>query len=507
MKFIKSNPYRVIGLLSNTSEREIQKQKSKITKYISIGKQVETEYDFPFLGPVNRTEKTLNQAFSAVEQGHEKVSHSLFWFLSVNSFDDAAIGYLTKGDKEKALEIWKKVTDGKELKLNNYSSFNNISTLYLGEKSLSLIKTGIEAKFKLIESPQFIDFVNQVADETISIDSKITIEKFSDDLYCQLITQFSDADILNLFQNTSLIAYSRIKSKITEEPIHKIEVHILNVKNNRKSKPEKSYELGVTLNEDSKIEIETLETILGKDDLKFRMITDNLAKEILQCGVDFFNGSSKTNDDIENALELLNIAKHIASGTQTLERINSNIDAITETKDKEMSSAIEFMKSVKKTYDENKIKIMAEVYLMPLGHNQTINWSKVNGVIDNSIDWNKVVDYLIKIIPPENLNIIKSFQDTNTIEEYKKLLDFLVSKLTYLQVNKIKYLNFWKTEDTLSNIEFTFKSLPTWVKWIAAAAILLLIIWLIWGDDGLETVFGIAGVLGLFFILGWAQNR
>lgn len=507
IKIIQNNPYRVIGLLSNTSEREIQKQKSKITKYISIGKQVETEYDFPFLGEVNRNEKTINQAFSLVEQSQEKVSQSLFWFLNTNSFDNTALSYLIKGDQEKAVELWEKVTVGKELTSKNYSCFNNLATLYLCNKSINEIKTGIEIKIKLIESKCFIDLVHQVADQTILVDTNVQIQKFVDQVYSQLPLDFSNTDILKLFQNSGEFVLSKIKSKLIENPIHKIEEQILNTKNNRKFKPENANTFGVELYSDCNKEIQSIKIILGKDDLKFIMISDSLSKEIMQCGIDYFNSSTETNDHVENALELLNLAKSIALGTQTLERINSNIDAISESKDKEMSSAIEFMKSVKKTYEENKIKIMSEVQIMQLGHNQTINWSKVNGVIDNSIDWDKVVEFLIKIIPSENLNKIKSFHDTNTIEEFKKLVDFIVSKLSYMQVNRIKYLNYWKTEDTLSNMQFTFKSLPSWVKWIAAAAIFLLIIWLIWGDDGLETVFGIAGVLGVLFVLGWAQNR
>ncbi|MEZ4986232.1 MAG: hypothetical protein R2795_14530 [Saprospiraceae bacterium] len=55
------------------------------------------------------------KAFSGIEQNQDKVSHSLFWFLKVNTFDETAINYLINGDKEKAVEIWDKVTNGKEV--------------------------------------------------------------------------------------------------------------------------------------------------------------------------------------------------------------------------------------------------------------------------------------------------------------------------------------------------------------------------------------------------------
>jgi hypothetical protein len=507
MKFIELNPYRIIGLLSKSSEKDIQKQKSKITRYVIIGKQIESEFDFPFLGKIIRAEKTINQAFSAIEQNQDRVSHSLFWFLNLNSFDETAINYLLNGDKDKAVEVWEKVTSGKELTTKNYSCFNNLGTIYLSSDAVHYLKKGLELKIKLIESSCFVDFVHSVADQTVSVNTTVQIEKFINQVFSELQIKFSSNDILKLFQDCGDSVLNIIKLKLVAEPIQTIEDQITNTKNNRKSNQEVTNKLGLLLFENCKNELETLKNILGEVDLKYTMIADNLAKEIMQCGIDYYNESIDSVDSIENALKLLNLARSIATGTQTLDRISSNIDAIIEVKDKEISSAIEFMKSVKKAYEENKAKIMVQVHSTPLGHNQTINWSKVNSVIEGSIDWNKVVELLIEIIPPENLVKIKSCQDAHAIEEFKSNLDFIVSKLSYLQVNKIKYLNYWKTEDTISNVKFTFKSLPAWIKWLLTLTILFLIVWLIWGDEGLETGMGILGFFGLMYFLGWAQNR
>ena len=65
---------------------------------------------------------------------------------------------------------------------------------------------------------------------------------------------------------------------------------------------------------------------------------------------------------------------------------------------------------------------------------------------------------------------------------------------------------YWKTEDTISNVEFTVKSLPSWAKWAGGIAALLLVIGLIWGEEGLEVVFSIATFLGILFVIGWLKN-
>ena len=84
MELIEKNPYRIIGLLAGFSEREFQKQKTKITRYASIGRSVEAEFDFPFLPSMTRDELLLRKAFSQIEQSRERVNYSLFWFLNCN---------------------------------------------------------------------------------------------------------------------------------------------------------------------------------------------------------------------------------------------------------------------------------------------------------------------------------------------------------------------------------------------------------------------------------------
>lgn len=146
MKLVQQNPYRIAGILSNTSEKDLLKQKSKIKRFSEVGKAITSDYDFSFLTPVSRENGTIEKAFSNIEQNQDKVNHALFWFLNTNNFDETAINYLKTGDKEKAIEIWEKITDGKEVSSKNFSAFNNIGTLYFLNNSKQETKKGIEAK-------------------------------------------------------------------------------------------------------------------------------------------------------------------------------------------------------------------------------------------------------------------------------------------------------------------------------------------------------------------------
>lgn len=330
MKLIQDNPYRIAGILSNSSEKELQKQKSKITKYASIGKQVDSEFDFPFFGSVDRSESSINKAFSGIEQNQDKVSQSLFWFLKANPFDETAINYLINGDKEKAVEIWRKVTSGKEINSKNYSCFNNIGTLKLLGDSKEEIKEGIEAKIKLIESPSFADFVHSVADQTYTIDNQKQAEKFIDDILKQFKWKHSSADTLKLFSNCNGTTQKYLSQKFTEEPLHKIETQIESTKNKRKINKSGAYDLGLKLFVNCKDDLATLKSLLSTIDLKYKMVADNLAKEVMQCGIDYFQEWKETKNPSEEGLKLLKYAQSIAVGTQTRDRIKENIDAIDE---------------------------------------------------------------------------------------------------------------------------------------------------------------------------------
>ena len=330
MNSIQNNPYRIAGLLSNSSEREITKQKSKISKFASVGKEIKSEHDFTFLEIVNRSAENVEKAFSKIEQSQGKVNYSLFWFLKINSFDETALNHLIGGNKEKAEEIWNKVTDAKEITKKNYSCFNNLGSMFFVSDDKKQIQKGIELKIKLIESSFFKDFVLSVSDETFSINNKKQVEIFIDEVLANLNDKINEVDTQKLFKNCGKNTTKYLASKFTDGPIQEIETKIQSTKRNRNDSKDNLYELGSQLFKDCEPSLKSLKQVLGEKDLKYKMIIDNLAKEVMQCGIDYFNEFKDTEDPSEKSLKLIELAKSIALGQSTLERINDNYDAINE---------------------------------------------------------------------------------------------------------------------------------------------------------------------------------
>lgn len=449
MEIIKNNPYRIAGILSNATERELQRQKTKIKAYTKVGKEIKSDFDFQILDNISRTEESVSEAFSKMEQSQDKVNYSLFWFLNASPFDNTAIEYLKNGDEEKAIEIWEKVTNGKEVNSKNFSAFNNLGTYKLLSNNQTEIKKGIEAKIKLIESDYFESFVHSVADQTYTIDNQKQSEKLIDELLSQLNKQYSSSETLQLFSGCNGTTQKYLSKKFTEQPLQKIESQIENCKKKRKDNSSNAYEFGLRLATNCKDDLLLLNSLLGTSDLKYKTIADQLANEIMQCGIDYFNESQKINSNdnyLEQAQKLTKIADRIAVGKLTKDRAKDSLATLEEMKDQEVNQAIALLSSIKMAYDKaiSEIDNQVSQMLMTMSYNQTINYTKVDKMKANCLDWSKVVEVISSGISEKDVIAIQNCSNQSKVSEYKSLVDFLFTKIGPLQINKVKYLCYWK---------------------------------------------------------------
>lgn len=449
MDIIKNNPYRIIGILSNATAKEIQSRKSKITAYAKVGKQITSDFDFPLFKSIEREHDKIEKAFSAIQQSKEMLENSLFWFLNTNSFDDTAINYLRNGDKEKAIEIWEKVTTEKEVTPKNYSCFNNIGTLKLLGESQEEIKEGIEKKIKLIESVNFTNFVHSVAGEAYIIDNQKQVENFINDIIKQFQGKYSNADTLKLFSNCNGTTQKYLSQKFTEEPVHNIESQIERTKKKRNDNKINAFQFGLKLYENTKSDLTLLKSLLGVNDLNYKMIADNLAKEIMQCGIDYFNESQEKDSSeeyLENTKRLNLIADSIAVGKLTKDKAKDSLATLEDMKDQKVNKAIAILSSIKLAYDKAISEIDDQVtrMRMTMSYNQSINYSKVEKMKADCLNWDKVVEVVSDGISTNDVLAIQACSNQSKVSEYKNLVDFLFGKLGPFQINQVKHICFWK---------------------------------------------------------------
>ncbi len=343
MNIIRHNPFRVLGLLSNASERELQKQIGIIKRYAEVGKVKSFDYDFDIIGALHRTQDEIQQASNKIEQPQKKLLYSLFWFINNNQLDEIAHNNLRDKNIDKAIEIWDKTLKD-NVTSKNFSAYLNLSTLYIAMSTtseriiLDKLKIGILLKGKLIHSENFRDLSNLVTRSEIIFDSNEISEKFVDEIvellkkYLNRMHGVSTHGLISLFSSFPKNIQKYASNKFTEIPFSDIETKIEKTIRKRKNKPGDAEKYGEELYQSTKSDILLLKQLIGENNVQFQLITNKLANELLECSIVFFNEyrDDEDFDPGDDAVKIVKYAKSIALNGQVKDRIIENLSIIQE---------------------------------------------------------------------------------------------------------------------------------------------------------------------------------
>ncbi len=372
MDIIKQNPYRILGLFANSSERELQKQIAVIKRFAEVGKSKSFDYDFDFLGEVSRGAEDVQVSASKIEQAHKKVHYALFWFVNSSNFDEIALNSLKDSDKGKAIDIWNK-TLRNEVSEKNYSSYQNLSSLYIsssvsGEKlDLEMMRMGVELKGVLLESNFLGLFVDLIGGGSIAGREEIS-EIFVDDII-DIVDPLLGSNkhvknkrIIGIFDGYPNHVKKYVVKKFTEEPFQNIEGEIDKTEGKRTKNPADSYVIGMNLFSATADDVVLLKSMLGSGDVQLQVMIDRLADELMQCSIDYFNEwrDSETKDPGWEALRVAESAKSLVPKGRVKNRIEKNAEVIQEWVDNKpererqakVSSTVSLVTSLIDEFDE-----------------------------------------------------------------------------------------------------------------------------------------------------------
>ncbi len=218
--------------------------------------------------------------------------------------------------------------------------------------------------------------------------------------------------------------------------IQSIESEIANTRLKRNENKLDSYELGTELLFKTKKELDQLKSQVGTNDAKYMLIADQLAREVLQCGIDYFKAMKDNSKFSEaNSLEILNSARLLTNNVQTISRIDDNIEGI-----HDWVKAQAHHDSLNKIYDFNRILLKTAFSFM---------------TCDGHIDTNEVA--LIKKMAEEE----ELFGEINIKEE----LDAFIKGINVMGISYLKdYISILKSSkftpsQELALVEMAVKTL------------------------------------------------
>lgn len=331
MQDFLNNPYRILGLFGGAGEREIRRNKSKIEAHSRVGKTAVFDNDIS-LKPPNRDEKTVAEALSKIESYENRVYYSLFWFVNAKHYDEAAINYLVSGEFKKAEEIWGKVINNQKVNQQNYTGFNNYGSLKFllsinaFEDRLNLIEDGIINKLILIESPIACKFAQSVTEDNYDLNTEIILKRFLKSVDNDPALQ--DINSVGLLSKNGVSVSETTKKILIKESLDEIEGLVDDTVKLTKNNPSNANNAARSLEKISDNNLPIIKNVLGEDDLKYDSVRNNVAKELLQCAIAYFNHYADGNDiSIGKEAEDIAIkANKLATNDNIIDKASKNLE-------------------------------------------------------------------------------------------------------------------------------------------------------------------------------------
>ena len=109
MNILQSNPYRLLGVYSNSPTKERLANHNRMKAFLKVGKPVSFPLDLSnYLSPINRTETSVADAEAKLTLPKDQILYAQFWFLKTTPLDEVAFNHLIAGEIDKAEKIWQK---------------------------------------------------------------------------------------------------------------------------------------------------------------------------------------------------------------------------------------------------------------------------------------------------------------------------------------------------------------------------------------------------------------
>lgn len=316
LSIIENNPFRVLGLYTNDSARNLASNSTRIKRYSDVGKSVSFPTDSLLSSEIIRSNESVENAISSLNLQADKIKYALFWFGKPSDESNTLFKHIL--DKQ-----WKEISaefnndtdvfpDGLNRSLVRYCLGNIPFYLY---EFLSCVKSDGFRKSFLQEICDDSDLLNKDEFIQIAIDSLLE-ECDAKQFYAFLFSKQGFADETQYVKNKAVGEYtSTIYADIQRAKKVDVDDSVANLS------------AAKSLIKKTKEPLAKVGDFLGTSDSQYAVIADSLAKQILQSGINYFN-SSIDEDSPYTAYEIQSYASTIAKGKLVKQRCEENLDIL-----------------------------------------------------------------------------------------------------------------------------------------------------------------------------------
>lgn len=492
LDLIYRNPFRILGVMSNASDKEIRANASKISAFSKIGKPINFESDAfipccpkqwislysaekissllvstdildsvkmckmrdfykdlyskstsltePSSGVLQQDHMGINEVFNGITP-ESKVVNSLFWFCNVNEVDAKAFESIKNNDWNTAIKVWKNN--------NSFSSDINLSILCWVAGSY---RCAIKHILHLYSDEDLIsDFINQFG--FLNISKENLLRMYWDALFGIPSSVLSREDLyymaLGRFDKDYYYISREEVEYCTTKVFNELKEKLSSCWEQARSTPKNNFELLID-NYYRVIRIASYELLmikrqLGEDCYLYKQFNDDIALDILETAIHINNNYEKWTA-ASSALSLAKSAQSISINPMLQERCKKNVDIFKYNSahvqvDKAFESLkSEFDKIGNTSYNltditklESNVSLYLEIIKGHIGKDITLYEQASDGVI------NRILNLVVKFC--------NSHDDMSSLSNASKFLESLKKYHMTAETNQrlIKNINIVKS--------------------------------------------------------------
>ncbi len=355
----------MLGVLSNASRKDIERNKSQIKAFAKVGKTPSFPYDFEdVLGKVERTEESLNDAVSKLSFDKDKVAYGLFWFTNATFVDEETLNRLKENNLGSARTYLR--TCGEQV----FSTYINMGCLCLasgnwGNAAYSFVR--------LFDSKElWTNYVTSITDNPQGVSYEEELELFVE----KLLENFPAANWLDVFHRASFMViakdaqcsislrqsavYKTLLPKCLKKITSAIDTLLDEASGIDYKDVQGNLNMAAKLEQSCKELLASLKIATGDDEAIYSRYADKVAMQTLNNSVYYFNNDQDNPDCPKNILRYVRFCVKIAEGQIAKDRAKKNFDVIKEAYDnmcpQEVREEVAFIeKQMKRTFSKSDV--------------------------------------------------------------------------------------------------------------------------------------------------------
>lgn len=314
-RIIEENPFRILGVCSNASKREIIANKNKMLAFARLNKSVSFPMDMNVFMPTpERSQEDLRKAEADINLPKDKIKFALFWFINLTESDKQALDQLSKGSVGPAENIWRSHRGVSayinlaclSLLQNNVTDFLRFTNLALSkEEECFTLLQAIGCGSEQIEISQLTDAILNELHSNVEEDVLIeAVEELEDETFLEKLNTLLTKSILPLIER---------ELRVSRE-----------VKLND---ADRAYEEGQRLFKATWKDAKRIKNLTNGKIVSVNLILDQLSERVKDCVLAYFRETSDLSP-LEKISYLMEFAQSIAISSEQQNKVKNAFNKI-----------------------------------------------------------------------------------------------------------------------------------------------------------------------------------